>query len=477
MGSPQEEATQLKNKGNEAFKNHDWPTALDLYSKAIELWPKEPSFYTNRAQAHIKLESYGYAVADADKAIEIDPNNVKAYYRRASANTAILKHREALRDWKLVIKKAPNDATAKLRMTECEKIIKRDAFLKAIEVEDAPSAAEGLDIEHMAVDSSYDGAKLEGSMTLEFIEDMIERFKNGKKLAKKYAYQIILAVMDIIKKEPTMVEYDVEEGHEITVCGDTHGQFYDLLNIFKLAGKPSEKHSFLFNGDFVDRGSWSTEIALLLYAYKWLYPDKFFLNRGNHETDDMNRMYGFEGECRAKYTERMFKLFSESFSMLPLATLIGKKYFVLHGGLFSDDKITLDDVRKLDRFKQRQPGQAGLMMEMLWTDPQTSPGRGPSKRGVGLQFGPDVTKRFCENNGLEAIIRSHEVRMEGYEVEHDGRCITVFSAPNYCDSTSNKGAFIKIGPDYKLKYTKFDAVPHPNIKPMAYASNGLMGMV
>jgi serine/threonine-protein phosphatase 5 len=403
----------------------------------------------------------------------------------------MLKHREALRDWKLVIKKAPNDANAKLRMTECEKIIKRDAFLKAIEVEDAPSAAEGLDIEHMAVEPSYDGAKLEGKMTLEFIEDMIERFKNGKKLAKKYAFQIILAVMDIVKKEPTMVEHDVEEGHEITVCGDTHGrfivrcrlfgfannlsgQFFDLLNIFKLAGKPSEKNSFLFNGDFVDRGSWSTEIALLLYAYKWLYPSKFFLNRGNHETDDMNRMYGFEGECRAKYTERMFKLFSESFSMLPLATLIGKKYFVLHGGLFSDDKVTLDDVRKLDRFKQRQPGQAGLMMEMLWTDPQTAPGRGPSKRGVGLQFGPDVTKRFCENNGLEAIIRSHEVRMEGYEVEHDGRCITVFSAPNYCDSTSNKGAFIKIGPEYKLKYTKFDAVPHPNIKPMAYASNGLM---
>jgi len=65
-----------------------------------------------------------------------------------------------------------------------------------------------------------------------------------------------------------------------------------------------------------------------------------------------------------------------------------------------------------------------LMMEMLWTDPQTEPGRGPSKRGVGMQFGPDVTKRFCENNGLDAIIRSHEVRMEGYEEEHDGKCIT-----------------------------------------------------
>ncbi|KAF2118964.1 Metallo-dependent phosphatase-like protein [Lophiotrema nucula] len=477
MGSPQEEAVELKNKGNEAFKRQDWPTAVELYTKAIEKYDKEPSFFTNRAQANIKLEAYGSAIIDADKAIELDPNNVKAYYRRASANTAILHHQDALRDWKLVVKKAPNDASAKLRMAESNKIIKRDAFLKAIEVEDAPSAAEGLDLEHMVVDSSYDGAKLGDKMTLEFIEDMIQRFKDGKRLAKKYVYQIIVAVMDIVRKEPTMVEHEVEEGHEITVCGDTHGQFFDLMEIFRLAGKPTEKHSFLFNGDFVDRGSWSTEIALTLYAYKWLYPDKFFLNRGNHETDDMNRMYGFEGECRAKYTERVYKLFSESFSALPLATLIGKKYFVLHGGLFSDDNITLDDVRKLNRFKQRQPGQSGLMMEMLWTDPQTQNGRGPSKRGVGLQFGPDVTKRFCKANGLEAVIRSHEVRMDGYEVEHDGKCITVFSAPHYCDSTGNKGAFIKIGPDYKLNFTQFEAVPHPDVKPMAYASNGLQGLM
>lgn len=214
------------------------------------------------------------------------------------------------------------------------------------------------------------------------------------------------------------------------------------MELFRLNGLPSEKHWYLFNGDFVDRGSWSTEIALLLYAYKWLRPHGFFLNRGNHETDDMNRVYGFEGECKAKYNERygsisnfhkssliltelrVFKLFSESFSALPLATLIGAKYLVLHGGLFSDDNVTLDDIRKVDRHAQRQPGQAGLMMEMLWTDPQTAPGRGPSKRGVGMQFGPDVTKRFCEKNGLDAIIRSHEVRMGGYEEEHDGRCIT-----------------------------------------------------
>jgi serine/threonine-protein phosphatase 5 len=109
-------------------------------------------------------------------------------------------------------------------MAECERIIKRDAFLKAIEVEDAPSAAEGLDVEHMILERGYEGPNLDNGMTLEFIEDMIEKFKNNKRIAKKYAFKIILAVMDLVKKEPTMVEHDVEEGQEITVCGDTHGR-------------------------------------------------------------------------------------------------------------------------------------------------------------------------------------------------------------------------------------------------------------
>ncbi|DAA77137.1 TPA_exp: Serine/threonine-protein phosphatase [Trichophyton benhamiae CBS 112371] len=472
-----EAATALKLQGNKCFAQQNWPAALDLYTQAIELYDKEPSFYCNRAQVHVKLEAFGFAIADATKAIELDPSYVKAYWRRAVANTAILNSRAALKDFKTVVKKAPNDRDAKLKLAECEKLVRRIEFEKAIEVADPPSAFEGLNIESMVVDDSYDGVRLEDKMTQEFIDDMINRFKNGKQIHKKYAFQIVKAVRDIVYNEPTMVEIGVEKGSKLTVCGDTHGQFFDLLEIFRLNGFPSDTHYYLFNGDFVDRGSWSCEIALLLYAYKWMRPNSFFLNRGNHETDDMNRAYGFEGECKAKYSERLFKVFSESFSALALATLIGQKYLVLHGGLFSDDNISLADIRALNRHNQRQPGQSGLMMEMLWTDPQTLPGRGPSKRGVGMQFGPDVTKRFCEKNGLEAIIRSHEVRMEGYEVEHDGRCITVFSAPKYCDSTENKGAYINIGPELKLDFHKFDAVPHPNIKPMAYASNSIMSLM
>ncbi|KAM5472509.1 Palmitoyl-protein thioesterase 1 [Microsporum audouinii] len=468
-----EAATALKLQGNQSFAQHDWPAALDFYTRAIELYDKEPSFYCNRAQ----LEAFGFAIADATKAIELDPTYVKAYWRRAVANTAILNSRAALKDFKTVVKKAPHDRDAKLKLAECEKLVRRIEFEKAIEVADPPSAFEGLNIESMVVDDNYDGVRLGDEMTQEFIDDMIKRFKNGKQIHKKYAFQIVKAVRDIAYNEPTMVETGVNEGSKLTVCGDTHGQFFDLLEIFRLNGFPSDTHSYLFNGDFVDRGSWSCEIALLLYAYKWMRPNSFFLNRGNHETDDMNRAYGFEGECKAKYSERLFKVFSESFSALALATLIGEKYLVLHGGLFSDDNISLADIRALNRHNQRQPGQSGLMMEMLWTDPQVEPGRGPSKRGVGMQFGPDVTKRFCEKNGLEAIIRSHEVRMEGYEVEHDGRCITVFSAPKYCDSTDNKGAYINIGPELKLDFHKFDAVPHPDIKPMAYANNSIMSLM
>jgi serine/threonine-protein phosphatase 5 len=148
------------------------------------------------------------------------------------ANTAILHHSDALRDWKVVVKKNPSDKNAKLQFSACDKAVKRDAFLKAIEIGDAPSAAEGLDVDSMTVDADYDGVKLEKEMTQEFIDDMIKRFKDGKQLPRKYVFQIILAVRDIVFKEPTMVETEVKEGHKLTVCGDTHGTNYN--NIYSL---------------------------------------------------------------------------------------------------------------------------------------------------------------------------------------------------------------------------------------------------
>ena len=184
----------------------------------------------------------------------------------------------------------------------------------------------------------------------------------------------------------------------------------------------------------------------------------------------MNQMYGFEGEVKAKYTNQMFNIFTELFNMLPLCHVIQSKVIVMHGGLFAKDNVTLDDIKKIDR--NRQPPDEGLMCDLMWADPQYAPGRSQSKRGVGLQFGPDITKAFLAFNNLEYVVRSHEVKNDGYEVMHDGKCITVFSAPNYCDSMGNKGAFINFkGNDVTPKFVTYEAVEHPKIKPMAYANS------
>jgi len=142
---------------------------------------------------------------------------------------------------------------------------------------------------------------------------------------------------------------------------------------------------------------------------------------------------------------------------------------VVHGGLFSDDNVNLDDIRKVDRNKE--PPDSGIMAELLWSDPQPFPGRSPSKRGVGLSFGPDVTERFLKNNNLELIVRSHEVKDEGYLVEANGKLVTVFSAPNYCDQVGNKGAYIRFDSNMKPTYHSFAAVPHPPMRPMYYANS------
>jgi len=233
-------------------------------------------------------------------------------------------------------------------------------------------------------------------------------------------------------------------------------------------GRPSETNGYLFNGDFVDRGSFSCEVVILLLAYKMALPNNFFMSRGNHETRAMNKIYGFEGEVKQKYDSLAFDLFTELFDVLPLAHVVGQKIFVVHGGLFGEDGVTLEILQKINR--KREPPNSGPMADMLWADPQVSPGRSPSKRGVGQAFGPDVTNAFLSVNNLDLIIRAHEVKEAGYQLEHGGKLVTVFSAPNYCDQVGNLGAYAVIKADLKPEYTSFTWVPHPAVPPMAYAS-------
>eukprot|EP00540_Astrosyne_radiata_P023103 CAMPEP_0116853144 /NCGR_PEP_ID=MMETSP0418-20121206/17731_1 /TAXON_ID=1158023 /ORGANISM="Astrosyne radiata, Strain 13vi08-1A" /LENGTH=242 /DNA_ID=CAMNT_0004485477 /DNA_START=179 /DNA_END=907 /DNA_ORIENTATION=+ len=238
-------------------------------------------------------------------------------------------------------------------------------------------------------------------------------------------------------------------------------------------GYPSASNPYLFNGDFVDRGSFSVEVILTFLLFKISCPDCIYLTRGNHETKNMNRIYGFEGEVKAKFDDKIFELFLEVFCHLPLAAVIEGKVFVAHGGIPTDSDVMLDDIRKIKR--GMEPGESGLMSDLLWSDPQPFPGKSPSKRGVGFSFGPDITEAFLSRNSLDLLVRSHEVKEEGYLIEHGGKTITVFSAPNYCDTMGNKGAFIHFQASLKPKFTQYVSVPHPNVRPMAYAA-GMGGL-
>ncbi|KAH0654585.1 hypothetical protein KY289_032263 [Solanum tuberosum] len=468
-------AEELKQLANEAFKGHKYSQAIDLYTQAIELNGENAVYYANRAFAHSKLEEYGSAIHDGTRAIEIDPRYSKGYYRRGAAYLAMGKFKDALKDFQQVKKLCPNDPDAAKKLKECEKAVMKLKFEEAISVPESQrrSVADSIDYHSIEVEPQYAGARIEGDVvTLDFVKKMLDDFKNQKNLHKRYAYQIVLQTREMLRALPSLVDIVVPEGKHFTVCGDVHGQFYDLLNIFELNGLPSEDNPYLFNGDFVDRGSFSLEVILTLFAFKCMCPSAIHLARGNHESKSMNKIYGFEGEVRSKLSEIFVELFAEVFCCLPLAHVINEKVFVVHGGLFSVDGVKLSDIRAIDRFCE--PPEEGLMCELLWSDPQPQPGRGPSKRGVGLSFGGDITKRFLQENNLDLVVRSHEVKDEGYEIEHDGKLITVFSAPNYCDQMGNKGAFIRFeAPDMKPNIVTFSAVPHPDVKPMAYANNFL----
>ena len=528
--SNKEEALKLKDQGNALLKEHKFDQAIEAYTKAIELDPENAIFYSNRAQVNIKLENYGLAIIDCDKALEVDPNMMKAYYRKGVSQMAILKHKEAQGNFKIILKKLPNDKLTLENYKQCTNYLKRQAFERAIAGDTKISIINSIDYEGIQIEKSWTGPSLSIHATkpkddksdvhvdiegldIAYLKNMIELFKKDGRLPKKHVFAIIAKVHELFKSEKSMVEISLphpgltgegspdeillENGKKLTVVGDTHGQFYDVLNLFHKFGHVGEDHIYLFNGDFVDRGSWSCEVALYLYVLKIIFPRSVYINRGNHETSDMNKTYGFTDECEFKYNKKIFEAFSESFGALPLATLINRSYLCMHGGLFSNDHVTLDDLKNINRFPisgSSQPPREGLAMELLWTDPQPSNGRAPSKRGIGMQFGPDITERFCLSNKIRKVLRSHEVRMGGVELEHNGRLITVFSAPNYCDSTGNLGGVVHftVNKDYDsekdngegfrqveesncpwtLETETFDAVPHPDIKPMAYSKGG-----
>lgn len=288
----------------------------------------------------------------------------------------------------------------------------------------------------------------QNGVTLSFVLAMITHFRAGGLLHPDDVAQLLTLTAKMLETVDNIVVLPVYD--KITVCGDIHGQLDDLCFIFNDNGLPSETNPYLFNGDFVDRGQNSCECVMILFAFKLLLPTHFHLNRGNHESQALHRVFGFEEEVVQKYGRGVYDMFIHTFARIPIAHVVQQKVFVVHGG----PPVTQDlpDIARMPpsaRFhvEVEDPVFPSGFREMLWNDPQDVLGARPSDRGCGYTWGPDVTAAFLHASGMELLVRAHEIRpsmfASGYQVhaEHGHRLITLFSASNYCGRVGNHAAF------------------------------------
>ncbi|CCM02121.1 uncharacterized protein FIBRA_04198 [Fibroporia radiculosa] len=240
----------------------------------------------------------------------------------------------------------------------------------------------------------------------------------------------------------------------VTICGDIHGQFWDLLELLRKGGEIPQT-SYIFMGDFVDRGHYSLETVSLLLVLKAKYPDRVTLLRGNHESRQITQVYGFYDECQQKYGSALvWKACCSVFDYLNLAAIIDGETLCVHGGL-SPDIRTLDQIRVLSR-AQEIPHE-GAFCDLMWSDPDEIENWAISPRGAGWLFGGNVTQEFNHVNSLQLIARAHQLVQEGYKYMFDEQLVTVWSAPNYCYRCGNMASILTIREDGGRDFTVYDA--------------------
>ena len=243
--------------------------------------------------------------------------------------------------------------------------------------------------------------------------------------------------LPIIKEQKMLVELEAP----LHVCGDIHGQYYDLLRIFEHCGYPGE-YNYLFLGDYVDRGKQSLETVCLLLCYKIKFPEKVTLLRGNHESSVTNRIYGFYDECKRRYNVRLWRSFTDLFNWLPVAAIIDEKILCMHGGL-SPELKNLQNITDISR--PTDIPDTGLLCDLLWSDPDKDCVEyDENDRGVSVIFGEKIVQDFNKKNDLDLIIRAHQVVDDGYEFFAQRQLITIFSAPNYCGEFDNSAGIMII---------------------------------
>jgi len=244
-------------------------------------------------------------------------------------------------------------------------------------------------------------------------------------LEKERLADLIDQAYQIFTKEPQLIEW---ESGELLVVGDTHGDLDTTVNAVKLAEKNGL--DLIFLGDYVDRGPKQVENIATLLELKLSWRDKLIMLRGNHESAEMNKWYGFFSVVAATYGPDFYQEFARLFSQLPYAALVRRKIICVHGGIPRNLK-KVDEIGKLPKGEINPLNPIAL--QLVWNDPcEDIEEFAPSWRGGGaMLFGKIAFEKFMAANNLDLMIRSHEPQDKGYGYLFNNRLLTIFSCRYY----------------------------------------------
>jgi serine/threonine-protein phosphatase PP1 catalytic subunit len=253
-------------------------------------------------------------------------------------------------------------------------------------------------------------------------------------------------VKNVISNEPFFPEISPP----VCIVGDIHGQYYDLLRIFEQCGSPPDR-TYLFLGDYVDRGPQCIETITLLLIYKILYPEHMFLLRGNHECAEINELHGFKCECVSRYSPRIWSIFNEVFEVMPLAASIGHKIFASHAGMSPE----ITNCQFFDGIERPISKVTGPLFDLMWSDPDPlNDGWNVNPRGQSFSYGLDEVHKFLDALKFEILLKSHQLVSGGFEFpfEPDRSVVTVFSAPCGGIETDNNGAVMVVNSEFQCSF-------------------------
>lgn len=297
------------------------------------------------------------------------------------------------------------------------------------------------------------------------MDTYITELKKCKLPSEGEIKSICAKVKEILISEPNILRLNPP----ISICGDIHGQFYDLLELFKVGGS-CKYTQYLFLGDFVDRGHHSIETFLYLILLKITNPSNMHLLRGNHESRSLTMVYGFYDECIRKFgSANVYKYITEVFDLLPIGAVVNN-IFAVYGGL-SPEVSSVDDIDQI--YRKIEIPAYGIISDLMWSDPEDQEEDWlESNRGAGFTFGKNAVAKFNTVNNFSCIFRAHQLVDAGYHYMFDQTICIVWSAPNYCYRCGNSATILEIGENMEryfnmlesslLSYTEDDADEYNN---------------